>query len=294
MDPRYVLLAALALVALGFLGYWAAMMRRDERRGALTTPRHVGIGFFTNFLDTLGIGSFATTTTLYRLWRLVPDEIIPGTLNVGHAAATFTQAFIYTTIVEVEFTTLVLMIGSAVAGSWLGAAIVAGLPRREIQRGMGLALLAAAVLMALTALNQLPGGGEALALSGTRLVVGLGINFLLGALMTIGIGAYAPIMILVSLLGMNPIAAFPIMMGSCAFLMPVASAQFIRKRKYDARAALGLAFGGVPAVVLAANNVRSLPLAYVRWLVVVVVVYAALSLLRSAMSEPRQVQSTAA
>ena len=48
-------------------------------------------------------------------------------------------------------------------------------------------------------------------------------------------------MILVSLLGMNPTAAFPIMMGSCAFLMPVGSLRFIRERAYSLPSALGLA-----------------------------------------------------
>ena len=112
----------------------------------------------------------------------------------------------------------------------------------------------------------------------------IGINFVLGALMTLGIGMYAPCMIAVSLLGMNPMAAFPIMMGSCAFLMPTAGAQFIRTEKYSLRASLGLAIGGIPAVVIAAYIVRALPLTYVRWLVVVVVVYAGLTLLRSAVA----------
>ena len=142
---------------------------------------------------------------------------------------------------------------------------------------MGFALAVAAVLMVLTALERLPGGGEALALTGGKLVLACGINFVLGALMTLGIGAYAPIMIMVSLLGMNPTAAFPIMMGSCAFLMPTASAQFIRKGKYSLRAALGLAIGGVPGVLIAAYIVKTLPLVAVRWLVVVVVVYTAFS-----------------
>ncbi len=118
-------------------------------------------------------------------------------------------------------------------------------------------------------------------LTGGKLVASIGINFALGALMTLGIGLYAPCMIMVSLLGMNPTAAFPIMMGSCAFLMPIAGYQFIRKERYDVRVSLGLAIGGIPGVLIAALIVGSLPLNWVRWLVVVVVVYAAISLLRS-------------
>jgi uncharacterized membrane protein YfcA len=142
-------------------------------------------------------------------------------------------------------------------------------------------------LMVMTALNRFPGGGDALALTDGKLIAACAINFALGALMTLGIGLYAPCMIMVSLLGMNPTAAFPIMMGSCAFLMPVASVQFIRKAKYDLRAAIGLAIGGIPAVLIAALIVRSLPLSYVRWLVVIVVVYAAASLLQSSFSSAR-------
>src|SRR4051812_31107025 len=112
----------------------------------------------TNFFDTLGIGSFATTSTIYRLFGRVPDENIPGTLNVGHALPTVVQALIYTTIVQVDLQTLVVLIVAAVAGAWLGASVVAGWPRRNIQLGMGLALLAAAALMVMTALNRNPGG----------------------------------------------------------------------------------------------------------------------------------------
>ena len=180
-----------------------------------------------------------------------------------------------------EFTTLALLILAAIGGSWIGAAIVTGMPKRAIQRGMGVALLVAAVLMIMTALNRFPGGGEATALTGGKLALACGINFALGALMTLGIGLYAPCMIMVSLMGMNPTAAFPIMMGSCAFLMQIAGTQFIAKGRYDLKAAMGLTLGGIPAVLVAAYLVRSLPLAAVRWLVVVVVVYTAVMLLRS-------------
>jgi uncharacterized membrane protein YfcA len=285
-DPKILLLALLLALTAAFVLFWINHERRRPQPGPLLSGLHALIGFLTNFFDTLGIGSFATTTTVYRLWRLVPDQYVPGTLNVGHALPTVAQALIYITIIEVQFETLVLLILSAVGGSWIGASIVANMPKRAIQRGMGIALAVAAVLMTLTALSQMPGGGEALALSGAKLALACAITLVLGALMTLGIGAYAPIMIMVSLLGMNPTAAFPIMMGSCAFLMPTASAQFIRKGKYSLRAAVGLAIGGVPGVLIAAYIVKSLPLVAVRWLVVVVVVYTATMLLRASATEP--------
>src|SRR5947207_6111030 len=177
------------------------------------------------------------------------------------------------------------MIVAAVFGAWLGAGVIARWPRRRIQIGMGTALVAAAMLMAAAQLNVLPAGGGLLGLTGPRVAVAVTGNFMLGALMTIGLGLYAPCMILVSLCGMNPTTAFPIMMGSCAFLMPIASARFIRAGCFDRRASLGLLVGGIPAVLIAAFIVKSLPLGTVRWLVVVVVLYTAANLLLTAYRE---------
>ncbi len=261
--------------------------RRAQDESATPGPVDAGIGFVTNFFDTLGIGSFATTTSLFRFLNKVRDEVIPGTLNVGHTLPTITQAFIYIAVVEVDLLTLVLMIAASVLGMWLGAGIVSGWSRRNVQIGMGIALLVAATLTLTSQLGITASGGEALGLTGTRLILGIAGNFMLGALMSLGIGLYGPCLILISLLGMNPKTAFPIMMGSCAFLMPVGSARFIRKGSYNLKSALGLAIGGIPAVLIAALIVKSLPLAAVRWLVIVVVVYTALSMLRSALTESR-------
>jgi len=150
---------------------------------------------------------------------------------------------------------------------------------------MGIALFTAALLLAMTLANRNPTGGTLLELTGAKLVLAFAGNALLGALMTLGIGLYAPCMIMIYLLGMDPKAAFPIMMGSCAFLMPVASARFVRERSFDLRASLGLLLGGIPAVLIAAFIVKSLPLTVVRWLVLVVVLYTATGLVRAARRE---------
>ena len=271
-----------------YLWTWlSAIRRRRSSEPATPTPLDAGIGFVTNFFDTLGIGSFATTTSMYKLLKHVRDEVIPGTLNVGHTLPAITQAFIYIAIVEVDMITLASLIAAAVLGMWLGAGVVARLPRRAIQIGMGVALLVAACLTLMTIYNKQAGGGEALALTGGLLAIGIIGNFMLGSLMSLGIGLYGPCLIMISLLGMNPKAAFPIMMGSCAFLMPVGCTRFILRERYNLRAALGLALGGIPAVLLAAFIVKSLDLYYVRWLVVIVVIYTALALLRSAWLERR-------
>jgi uncharacterized membrane protein YfcA len=269
------------------LGVMLVVYSATVFRGGLVMPTLLqsAIGFVTAFFDTLGIGSFATTTAVYKLRNMVAVKLMPGTLNVGHALSTIAQAFIYTKLVPVDATTLILMIVAASIGSWVGVGVVVHWPRRKIQIGMGIALLGAAVLMLMTQLNIVPGGGDALGLTGVRLGIGLAGNFILGVLMMLGIGLYAPCMILVSLLGMNPAAAFPIMMGSCAFLMPTSSVRFVKTHTYDARAALGLALGGLPAVLIAAYVVRSMSLDAVRWLVVFVVIYTSLNMLVTANAE---------
>jgi uncharacterized membrane protein YfcA len=284
MSISAILLLAVSVVGIAFIVLWVAEVRK---RGEFAWPKpiEVAIGFVTNFFDTLGIGSFAPTISLFKFFKLVPDERMPGTLNAGHALPTIFEAFAFIAIVNVDPLTLVSMILASVAGAWLGAGFVARLPRRYVQIGIGGALLIAAVLFITKNLNWIPGGGDALGLTGGTLAFAVFANFCLGALMTLGIGLYAPALILVSLLGMNPRTAWPIMMGSCAFLMPIASVRFIRLDAYSLKAALGLTIGGIPGVLIAAYIVKSLPITAVRWLVVVVVIYAAISMLRSAAAD---------
>lgn len=287
-----LLLAGLAVLALAFSAVLAkTAIRRGQTR---PTAESIGLGAVTNFFDTLGIGSFAPTTAWIKLRRLIPDSFIPATLNAGHCLPTITQALVFIHLVEVDPVLLASCIASAVAGSMIGAPIVVRLPVRAVQGVVGLALLLAAILYALANLDLMPGGGSALSLPPGSFTIAVGAHFVLGALMTFGIGAYAPSLILLSLLGLNPIAAFPIMMGACAFLMPVCGMRFVRAERIDLRVVIGLAIGGVPLVLAAAFVVKSLPLVALRWGVVVVVLYAAVLLLRSALrSEPIPVRGIA-
>jgi len=264
------------------------------------SPAHVpfagllGLGFVTDFLDTLGVGSFATTSSVLKLGKLVEDEQIPGTMNVGHSLPTMLEAVLYITVIQVELVTLVAMIAASALGAWFGAGFVARWPRRTIQFALAVGLLATAAFIFLREVNVFPAGGDALALTGVALVVGVLVNALIGSLTSLGIGNYAPCMALVSLLGMNPIAAFPIMMGSAALTLPLAAARFIPARRFDRRVALGLTIGGIPGVLVAAFIVVSLPLAAVRWLVIGVLLYTALLMWRSARQGALSTPSTTA
>jgi uncharacterized membrane protein YfcA len=291
MDAKTLLVAALIVIAIAFHAYWYRAVRRQrdsQGPGAPPigpTPRAMGIGFVANFFDTLGIGSYATTTSMLRLWKVIPDEKIPGTLNVGYVMSTVVQAVIFMTIVEVEFVTLISIIGAAVLGAWLGAGVVADLPRRKVQLGMGTALLGAAALMIISLSGTGPAPGEALGLTGMKLGIAVGCSVVLGALMMLGIGFYAPCLIMISLLGMNPKVSYPIMMGACAFLMPSGSTQFIRKGSYDLKTAIAFLIAGPLAVLIAAPLVDAIPLLYLRILVLIVVLYTAIRMLQAAATE---------
>lgn len=289
---RSATFAALAAFALAYLAVWfynlGAKRGRDGfplGRFGRPSPLEICTGLVTNFFDTLGIGSFATTTSIFKFARMVPDQLIPGTLNAGHTLPTIFQAFIYIAVIRVDVWTLVTMIAGAVVGAWFGAGWVARMRKRTVQIGVGVALLVAVAVMLMRQFDWFPPGGDALGLRGPRLLLAAVANGIFAAISTLGIGFYAPCMTLVSLLGMNPTAAFPIMMGSSAFLMPVASSRFVLRDAYSARVALGLAIGGLFGVPAAAFIVKSLPLDDVRWLVMAVIIYAAVAMLRSALVE---------
>ncbi len=289
---KNILLAALAVVTCVFIVLWAKLVRcktpvESKSSSAKETVLGLCIGFVTDFLDTLGIGSFATTSSIFKLKNIVPDENIPGTMNVGHCLPTVAEAFIFIAIVQVDMLTMVLMIVGSMLGAWFGATVISRSPRRTIQVALGIALLMAAAMMLMSQLSILPVGGEQLGLTGSRLWIAVIGNFALGALMSLGIGLYAPCMVLVSMLGMNPRAAFPIMMGSCAFLMPIGSLRFIQSGRYDLKMSRLISLGGIPGVLLAAFVVKSLPLSVLRCLVICVVLYASTMLLRSAFVESR-------
>ncbi len=285
MSIRAVIFGLLAILGIAYAARWITTEAKRSPTPPKPTWLELLIGFGTNFFDTLGIGSYAPTTALYKLTGIVPDERIPGTMNVGHTPPVIAQAFIFIAIVTVDPITIAVFIAAAVLGAWLGAGIVSRLPRRAIQLGLGIALVLAAGAFIMAIVGFVPAGGEALGLDPLRLTIAAVVAAILGALMTIGVGMYAPTMITVALLGMSPVAAFPMMMGASAFLMPVASFRFLWFGRYTPGAAVGLAIGGIPAVLIAAFIVKSLPLTVLRWLVVVVVLYTAVMMLRSAAKE---------
>ncbi|MCF5901097.1 sulfite exporter TauE/SafE family protein [Aeromonas veronii] len=231
------------------------------------------IGGVANFLDTLGVGSFAVKTACYKQFKLIDDRVLPGTLNGQCVLPTVTQSLIFVGAVAVEPLTLISMMMAAAAGAAWGARHVASFDRQTIRLVMAISLLVVAGLIFAGLLGLFPVGGDVMGLSGYKLATALLGNFIFGVLMNVGIGLFAPCMTLVYLLGMNPLAAFPIMMGSTAVLSVFSAGTFIRKGAFDAKAVLAVAIFGPIGVVLAAMLVKSMDMEMLKWLVAFIVIY---------------------
>jgi uncharacterized membrane protein YfcA len=240
------------------------------------------IGFVVNFFDVLGIGAFAPQTALLKFTKQTSDKLIPGTMNIANTLPVLIQAIIFIQVVEVEPVTLVVMFLTAMIGAILGADIVGKLSEKNIRLTISIALLITAGFMFANKMHWIHGEGVAIGIHGWKLVIAGVVNFILGAMMTAGVGLYAPCMALVYLLGLSPQVAFPIMMGSCAFLMPPASYKFIKSGAYNKKAALGMAIPGILAVLIAALVIKSLPLDTLRWLVLIIILYTSITMFLSA------------
>ena len=233
------------------------------------------IGFLTNFFDTWGIGSFAPTQASFKFTKTSPDETVPGTLNVGDTLPVSIEALCFLGFVNIDPLTLVLMLVAAAAGAYIGAGIVSKWDLKTVRIVMAIFLVACAIVTVMRTAKIGPFGvaGEALGLTGIKLIIGVVGNFILGALMMVGFGLYSPCIALVAMLGMNVGTAFPIMMGSCALLMNVSVFKFVKEGKYDRKATLCLALFGCVGVWIAYKVACFLPLSTLTYIICCVMLY---------------------
>lgn len=275
---------ALILVMAG-LSLWVALLiaARVRRTHEPLRPdaEVAGVMAVIWFFDTLGIGSFAPSTAYYKLRKLVPDYLIPATLLVASSLPGPLQAALIIGIIKVDPVLLVLCIGAAMLGAVAGAKMVRRIPPAKVRLVMAIGLILAAVAMTLGNLHLMPAGGHATSLPPAATAIAMIASFLFASLMNLGIGFYAPTLITLSLLGLDPQAAFPIMIGAVTCLCPSAAIPLVKRREIDLRIVIATAIGAVPGILIAALLVRSMPLEILRWLVVVVVLYAASTLIRS-------------
>ena len=284
-----MLTALLIPLALAVLVYALMLVRAALASRAVPRLEAVALGAITNFFDTLGVGSFAPTMAWFKFRGLVPDRLIPSTMLVGHTLPAVAQAIIFLVLLGV-LVDPALLFGCVLAllmGGLLGVSLVIRAKVWVVQLVVGIALILAAIMYALTNLHLMPGGGTATGLPLPLMAIAIAANFLFGILLNFGIGNYAPTLVMLSLMGMDPRLSFPIMAAGAALTATGASLRYISIGAIDLRIATGIALGGIPAVLVAAFIVKSMSLELLRWLVVCVVLYAAVVMLRAAVNGSR-------
>jgi len=280
-----MLIALLVPVVLASLLFVGVLVKAAVARRATPTTEAMVLGAVVSFFDTLGIGSFAPTTAWLKFRRLVPDRLIPPTILVGLTIAAVVESIIFLVRLGVKVDP-VLLVGCVLAclmGGLLGAPLVHRTRVWIVQLVVAIGLLLAATAYAMTNLHLFPGGGTASSLPMALTVAAIVANFVFGVLLNYGVGNYAPTLVVLSLMGMDPRLCFPIMAGAAALMGSGAGIRHINTGNLDLRVVVGLTIGGIPAVFVAAYIVVTMPLELLRWLVLVVVVYAALIMFRAAM-----------
>jgi uncharacterized membrane protein YfcA len=281
-----MLIALLVPIALATVAFAIILFRAALRQRAVPSFEALILGVITNFFDTLGIGSFAPTTAWFKFRKLVPDRLIPQTMLVGHGLPTLAEAIIFLILLGVSVDP-VLLVGCMIAilmGGLLGAPLVTRTRAWIIQLVVAIALLVAAAAYAATNLHMMPGGGAASSLPLTLTVIAIVANFIFGVLLNYGVGNYAPTLVMLSLMGMDPRLSFPIMAGGASLVVAGAGARHIAIGQINFRIVIAMAIGGVPAVLVAAFIVKTMPIEMLRWLVIVVVLYAAIVMFRAALA----------
>ena len=285
-----MLLALVIPIVLSTLLFTIVLIKAAVENGSIPTAETIGLGAVVSFFDTLGIGCFAPSTAWLKFRRLVPDGLIPPTILVGLTITAVVESIIFLIRLGVRVDP-VLLVGCVLAcamGGLIGAPLVHRTRVWIVQLVVAIGLLCAAVAYGMTNLHLFPGGGTASSLTLALTIIAIVANFFFGVLLNYGVGNYAPTLVVLSLMGMDPRLCFPIMAGAAALMGAAAGIRHIQTGKLDLRVVVGLTIGGIPAVFVAAYIVVTMPLEVLRWLVLVVVLYAAAIMFRAAMLGRRE------
>jgi Sulfite exporter TauE/SafE len=291
-----LLIALLVPLALAILLFAAALVRAAIAAKASPSLEATALGAVVSFFDTLGIGSFAPTAAWMKFRKMVPDRLLPPTMLVGLTPPSMAEAIIFLLLLGVMVDP-VLLFGCAIAvlmGGLVGAPLVVRAQVWIVQLTVAVGLVLAAAAYAMTNLHIFPGGGTAAGLPIGLTIVAIAANFGFGILLNFGVGNYAPTLVMLSLMGMDPRLCFPIMAAGASLMGSGAGIKHIKVGQIDLRVVIGLAIGGIPAVLVAAFIVKTMPIELLRWLVIVVVLYAAAVMGRASWKGRREHKAEAA
>jgi len=285
-----MLIALLVPIVLATLIFTLVLIKAAVTKRAIPTFETIGLGAVVSFFDTLGIGCFAPSTAWLKFRHLVPDRLIPPTILVGLTITAVVESIIFLLKLGVKVDPVLLAgcILACTVGGMIGAPLVHRTRVWIVQLVVAVGLLIAAIAYGMTNLHLFPGGGVASSLPLALTVLAIVANFFFGILLNYGVGNYAPTLVLLSLMGMDPRLCFPVMAGAAALMGASAGIRHINTGNLDLRVVVGLTIGGIPAVLVAAYIVVTMPLELLRWLVLVVVLYAATIMFLAAMRGRRE------
>lgn len=281
-----------AVVVLGLIVFSMLLKCCLSERAILPVLRNKAkmafAGTFANGCDTLGLGSYAIIVALSKAFRLIDDQLLPGTLNGQAILPTMVESLFFLEVVHVSLLMLVTLLAGACLGAFISGYVVSRLNRQMVRLSMGMAFLLMAVLVLLNQLHLLPIAGDKTMLATGPLILAFFLMIIAGALPAVGIGIYAPIQIILFLLGVSPLLAFPIMSTACALQVSVTTIPFVYNRHLDLKAAAILGLFGCLGVMIAAPFVAHLKLANLRWLLLIIILYNTVMLFRSYFLAKRQ------
>lgn len=251
-------------------------------------------GFVANVADTLGLGSFAVVVACNHRWKFVDDKQLPGTLNAHSVLPAMLQSILFLNFVEMDMALLLAFVAAACVGGIFSGLLVSKLDKQTIRILMVAGFSVIGLLIAANQLDLLPVGGEATTLPLNRYWIGIPAMVLAGMLPGIGAGLYVPIQVILFLLGLSPLVAFPIMTTAGAIVQSLTAYTFVVKKEVAVKESLWLTLSGMVGVAIAVPLVTYVNLTTLRWLLVGIVFYNAWMMWKTYRQEEAKVVSVTA
>lgn len=232
------------------------------------------------FFASMGISDFAMDTLFFKKCRLVDDKRLPGTLVCASTLPLGAASAAYILTVEVDFWLVVMGMVMQSVGAWLGVGLVSRLDGRKVKTCVAWAMLISSVFLLLRLVGVGGNGGNLTTLPLPRLLVFGVAAFFLGMGSMMAMGAKAPAMSVLLLLGLSPACVLPVIMSSCTASGISGGIRYIRQGLYQRKVVLLYATFGFLGVGAGFLFVMNLPQAVLQIVMMGIMIYTGISMLR--------------
>jgi uncharacterized membrane protein YfcA len=224
-----------------------------EKLSFLEQAKIAFIGFISNLLDTVGIGSFAVIVAMRKMLGVMPDDVkLIGSMNIQAVITALAQMLIFLHYIKLDLTTMLVSIAMITLGGFLSGLIAVRINKAIVHNVMLIAFIVTGILLFLIQLDVLQFTSTSDAITGIRLGIFAIFMLIAGMLPAFGVGYYSLVKTSIFLFGVNPIIAFPIMAAASSYQMPVTAITFMSKNKFYTKSSILLAIFGLIGVFIAA------------------------------------------